>query len=228
MRVNLPRINVSQETIKRGGWMSGTRLCMALLAVLIFNAFACAQKNELAGGIGRTLLNDQAIQPGATPLLNNFVRFGSGTTFEINYARHLKGNDFARLDLEVPFVGNPDEDLGSGNAAVPSGYASYFVTPAVRGKIFAENTLGFWASLGGGFGHFGFSDKQVYGGANPGGSKTSGLLQFGYGMDVKLKATFGLRIAARNYWSSALPFNVATGVGHQHSFVVTGGGYWRF
>src|SRR5689334_24964286 len=112
MRVNLGRINVSQETIKRGGWMSGTRLCMALLAVLIFNAFTCAQKNELAGGIGRTLLNDQAIQPGATPLLNNFVRFGSGTTFEINYARHLKGNDFARLDLEVPFVGNPDEDLG--------------------------------------------------------------------------------------------------------------------
>jgi hypothetical protein len=128
----------------------------------------------------------------------------------------------------VPFVGNPDEDLGSGNGAVPSGYASYFVTPAVRGKIFAENTLGFWASLGGGFGHFGFSDKQVYGGANPGGSKTSGLLQFGYGMDVKIKPTFGLRVAARNYWSSALPFNVATGMGHQHSFVVTGGGYWRF
>jgi hypothetical protein len=47
-------------------------------------------------------------------------------------------------------------------------------------------------------------------------------------MDVKIKATFGLRVAARNYWSSALPLNVATGGGHQHSFVVTGGGYWRF
>jgi hypothetical protein len=206
----------------RGFWIA------SLAAVMALNGFAAAQKNEIAGGIGRTLLNDQAIQPAATPLLNNFVRFGSGTTFEINYARHLKGNDFARLDLEVPFVGNPDEDLGSGNAAVPSSYASYFITPALRGKIFAENTLQFWASLGGGLGRFGFSDKLVYGGVNPGGSKTSGLLQFGYGMDVKIKEAFGLRVAARNYWSSALPFNVATGGGPQHSFVVTGGVYWRF
>jgi hypothetical protein len=208
--------------------MPGTRLCIALLVLTLGNGIAAAQKNELAGGIGRTLLNDQAIQPGATPLLNNFVRFGSGTTFEINYARHLKGNDLVRVDVEVPFVGNPDEDLGSGNAAVPSGYASYFVTPAVRGKLFAENTLGFWASFGGGFGHFGFSEKLVYGGANPGGSKTSGLLQLGYGMDVKIKPTFGLRVAARNYWSGALPLNVITSQGHQHSLVVTGGVFWCF
>jgi hypothetical protein len=217
------------KSAANGGLMSGRRLCIVFLAtVTALSGSATAQKNELAGGIGRTLLNDLAIQPGTTPLLNNFVRFGSGTTFEINYARHLKGNDFARLDLEVPFVGNPDEDLGSGNAAVPSSYASYFVTPAVRGKIFAENTLQFWASVGGGLGHFGVSDKLVYGGNNPGRSKTSALLQFGYGMDVKIKGPFGLRVAARNYWSSALPFNVETGQSHQHSLVVTGGAYWRF
>jgi hypothetical protein len=209
--------------------MSGKRLSMAFLAVVVCLAGnVVGQNNEIAGGIGRTLLDDQAIQPGSTPLLNNFVRFGSGTTFEINYARHLKGENFFRLDLEVPFVGNPDQDMGSGNAAVPSGYSSYFVTPALRGKAFASNTLQPWASFGGGFGHFGFSDKLVYGGTNPGGSKTSGLLQFGYGLDVKLKDTFGLRVAARNFWSGALPFNVVTGISHQRSFVVTGGIFWRF
>jgi hypothetical protein len=209
--------------------MSGKRLSIAFLAMVVCLAGkAAAQKNEIAGGIGRTLLNDQAIQPGASPLLNNFVRFGSGTTFEITYARHLKGENFFRLDLEVPFVGNPDEDLGSGNAAVPSGFSSYFVTPALRGKAFASNTLQPWASFGGGLGHFGFSDRLVYGGTNSGGNKTSGLLQFGYGLDVKLKEHFGLRVAARNFWSSALPFNVVTGISRQRNFVVTGGVYWQF
>jgi len=209
--------------------MSGKRLWLAFLATTVcLLGNAAAQKNEIAGGIGRTLLNDQAIQPGSTPLLNNFVRFGSGTTFEINYARHLKGENFFRLDLEVPFVGNPDEDLGSGNAAVPSGYSSYFVTPALRGKAFAANTLQPWISFGAGFGHFSFSDKLVDGGANTGGNKTSGLLQLGYGLDVKLKETFGVRVAARNFWSGALPFNVVTSIAHQRNFVVTGGVFWQF
>lgn len=209
--------------------MSGKRLWLFFLATAVcLTGNAAAQKNEIAGGIGRTLLDDQAIQPGSAPLLNNFVRFGSGTTFEVNYARHLKGENFFRLDLEVPFIGNPDEDLGSGNAAVPSGYSSYFVTPALRGKAFASNTLQPWASFGGGFGHFAFSDKLVYGGANAGGSKIGGLLQLGYGLDVKLKETFGLRVAARNFWSGALPFNVVTSITHQRNFVVTGGVYWKF
>jgi hypothetical protein len=209
--------------------MSARRLLMAFLATAVcLVGNLAAQNNEIAGGIGRTLITDQAIQPGAIPLLNDFVRFGSGTTFEINYARHLKGENFFRLDLEVPLVGNPDEDLGSGNAAVPSGYSSYFITPALRGKIFAGNTLQPWASFGGGLGRFGFSDKLVYGGSNPGGNKTSGLLQVGYGLDVKLKEKFGLRVAARNFWSGALPFNVVTGQSRQRSFVVTGGVYWRF
>lgn len=209
--------------------MSGKRLSIAFLVIVVCLAGrAVAQKNEIAGGIGRTLLNDQAIQPGSSPLLNNFVRFGSGTTYEINYARHLKGENFFRLDLEVPFVGNPDEDLGSGNAAVPSGFSSYFVTPALRGKAFASNTLQPWISFGGGLGHFGFSDRLVYGGTNTGGNKTTGLLQLGYGLDVKLKEHFGLRVAARNFWSGALPFNVVTSISRQRNFVVTGGVYWQF
>ena len=209
--------------------MLGKRLLLAFLSTaFVFAGCARAQQNEVAGGIGRTLITDRAIQPGSVPLLNNFVRFGSGTTFEINYARHLKGGDFFRLDVEVPLVGNPDEDLGSGNGAVPSGYSSYFVTPAIRGKVFASNALQPWISFGGGLGYFAFSDKLVYGGTNIGGNKTSGLLQLGYGLDVKLKETFGLRVAARNFWSSSLPFNVASAQGGQRSFVVTGGVYWRF
>src|SRR5262249_7853111 len=108
------------------------------------------------------------------------------------------------------------------------GYSSYFVTPALRGKAFAANTLQPWISFGGGFGHFSFSDKLVDGGANTGGNKTSGLLQLGYGLDVKLKETFGLRVAARNFWCVALPCDGVTCIALQRISVVTGGVFWQF
>jgi hypothetical protein len=211
--------------------MSAKRLLIAVwVAVTMLVVSAAAQeKNELAGGLGRTFIADQRIKPGSIPLLNNVVHFGNGTTFEINYARHLMGKGFFRLDGEVVVAGNPDEDLGSGNGAVPEGYSSYFVTPAARVKVFADTAIEPWISFGGGYGHFSFSKTLVYGGINPGAtSKNSGLIQGGLGLDVKPWRRFAMRLAARDFWSDALPLNVDTGKTHQHNIVVTGGLVWRF
>ncbi|HET7206133.1 MAG TPA: hypothetical protein VFI95_06090 [Terriglobales bacterium] len=201
----------------------------AVFVLLILITAAMAQKkNELAGGIGRTFIPDQGIKPGPIPLINNVVRSGKGFSFEINYARHLLNNGFFALDAEVPFVGNPDEDLGSGNGAVPSTYSSYFVTPAARVRFFAENALEPWVSLGGGYGHWTFSRTQVFGGVNPGPTtKNGGLLQGGAGLDVRW-TKFGIRLAARDFYSGELPLNVNTGKSHQHNIVVTGGILWNF
>ena len=210
--------------------MSGKRLWIAAsVAVAMLVTSATAQKNEIAGGLGRTFVADQGIQPGAIPLLNNKVHFGNGLTFEINYARRLMGGGFLALDAEVPFVGNPDEDLGSGNGAVPKTYSSYFVTPSARLKVFADSGLQPWVSLGGGYGRFNISKTQVYGGINPGPtSKSSGLLQAGLGLDVRTFKKINLRFAARDFWSGSLPLNVPTGKSHQHNIVVTGGFAYRF
>jgi hypothetical protein len=208
-----------------GGEMPGnTRWFVVLTIMTAFVASARAQKNEVAGGIGRTFISDQAIKPGAITLKNNSVRFGSGTTWEINYARHLLGHGFFALDAELPVVGNPDEDLGSGNGAVPKTYSSVFVTPAARVRFFAENAVQLWVSGGGGFGHWTMSNTLVYGGINPGPkTKNGGVAQGGVGLDLRPWRHFGFRLAARDFYSGQLPLNVNTGKTHQHNIAVTGG-----
>lgn len=210
--------------------MSAKILWIALLmAITIMVVSAAAQNNEIAGGVGRTFVADQGIRPGAVPLVNNTVHFGNGLVFEVNYAHRLMDNGFLRLDVEVPVVANPDEDLGSGNGAVPASYSSYFVTPAARLKVFSDSHFQPWGSIGGGYGRFNLSKTQVYGGTNPGAtSKSSGLLEAGLGLDVRTFNKVSLRLAARDFWSGALPLNVDTGKSHQHNIVVTGGIVVRF
>jgi hypothetical protein len=205
--------------------MSGkARWFVVLTTLMAVAASAAAQKNELAGGIGRTFIPDQSIKPGAIALKNNFVRFGNGTTWEITYARHLLERGFLALDAEVPIIGNPDEDLGSGNGAVPSTYSSIFITPAARVRFFAQNAIQLWISGGGGYGHWTMSNTLVYGGVNPGAkTKNGGVAQGGVGLDLRPWKHFGFRLAARDVYSGALPFNVDTGKSHQHNISVTGG-----
>ena len=215
--------------------MSAKRLMIAfLMAVTILVITAAAQnemteKNEIAAGIGRTFIANQGIKAGSVPLVNNTVHFGNGLTFEINYARHIRDNGFLALDVEVPVILNPDEDLGSGNGAVPGTYSSYFVTPSLRAKVFSDSHFSPWGSIGGGYGFFNFSKTQVYGGINPGPTtKSSGLLQAGLGLDVRTFSKFAIRLAARDFYSGSLPLNVNTGKSHQHNIVVTGGIVIRF
>ena len=80
-----------------------------LVAVCTFVAQAAAQKNELSGTLGRTFISDQVVQ--GAPSFDPDLRFGRGLTFEVNYARHLRGGELLSLSAEVPFVVNPDEDL---------------------------------------------------------------------------------------------------------------------
>jgi hypothetical protein len=210
--------------------MSAKRLWIAfLMAATILVAAAAGQNNEIAGGIGRTFVADQGIAAGPVPLLNNAVRFGNGLSFEVNYAHRLMRGGIFALDGEIPFVVNPDEDLGSGNGAVPSQYRAYFITPSARLKVFPDSHLEPWVSFGGGYGRFSISDTQVYGGSNPGPtSKGSGLLQMGLGLDTGPWQKIAFRLAVRDFWSSALPLNVNTGKDHQHNIVVTGGIVYRF
>ena len=86
---------------------------------------------------------------------------------------------------EVPAVFNLDEDLGSGSDVVPADYKQIFVTPAVRLNVFPYTAVSPWVSFGGGFGHFSENKTLNYYGTNPGGSTTSGVLQGGFGLDVK-------------------------------------------
>lgn len=185
------------------------------------------QKNELSGILGRTFIADQGIQ--GAPAYDPNLRFGKGLTFEINYARRFMGTDVWSLAAEVPFVVNVDEDLHSAQNLIPESFSSYFVTPAARVNLFPLTAVSPWVSFGGGFGHFSESSKLEFAGVNTGKTgTTTGILQAGVGLDVKLTGRFTVRGEARDFWSGVPQLNVNTGKSRQHNIFVGGGLVWHF
>ena len=208
--------------------MSQQRLTIVCLcAVMTLVAHATAQKNELAGLVGRTFISNQGIR-GAT-FFNNEVRFGSGWTFEVNYAHRVLGGGLASVFLEVPAVVNVDEQLNTGLNLIPKNFKSYFVTPAARLNVLSDTAISPWVSLGGGYGHFSESSTLVFGGPNPGKTGTStGVLQAGVGLDVRTFDRFSVRGEARDFWSGVPQLNVDTGKSRQHNIFVAVGIVWHF
>lgn len=199
----------------------------ALVAVCTFMAPAAAQENELSGVLGRTFISDQGI-PG-TPSYDPNLHFGKGLTFEVDYARRVMGGEVLALALEVPFVVNPDEDLHAAQNLIPKQYSSFFVTPAARLNVFPNTAVSPWISFGGGFGHFGESSTLEFGGPNPGKTgTTTGVLEAGLGLDVKLYKNFSLRGEAREFWSGVPQVNVDTGKNRQYNLFAGGGVVWHF
>jgi hypothetical protein len=185
---------------------------------------AAAQKNEVAGLLGRTFISDQGVAATGTN-----IHFGNGFSFEVNYARRVLGHDFLAVTFEVPAVFNPDEDLNFIQNSIPEGYSSYFVTPAARVNVFASEAVSPWLSLGGGLGHFGTSSDLVFGGSNPGSrGNTVGVLQIGAGLDIKLRSRLSLRGELRDFYSGTPQLNVFTGKDHQHNYFVSAGAVFHF
>ena len=188
-------------------------------------------KNQLTGMFGRMFISDQGIR-GAT-FFNPYVRSGEGFAFEVNYSRWLLGNLAYSLSAEVPLVFNPDEDLGSGANVVPTGYSQIFLAPSARLNLFPETRVSPWVSFGGGFAHFSEDRNLLYGGANPGGSSTSGVLQGGFGLDARpfhrRFSRFAFRGEVRDFWSGTPELPLApTGKARQHNYFVSVGVVWHF
>jgi len=197
----------------------------ALVTVCTLVAHATAQKNELSGLIGRTFISDQGIIGGT--FFDNNVHFGNGLTFEANYARRVLEPGLASVSIEVPVVVNWDEDLASLAVQVPKNFKSYFVTPSARLNIFSNSAVSPWVSFGGGVGHFSESSTQVAGVSSKTGT-TTGVLQAGLGLDVRVFGRFSMRGEFRDFWSGVPQLNVDTGKSRQHNFFVAGGLVWHF
>ena len=199
----------------------------ALVAICTIVAPAAAQKNEVSGSLGRIFISDQGIL--GAPAFDPNLHFGKGLTFEANYARRVVDGQLWSLALEVPFVANLDEDVHSAQDVTPKQFSSIFVTPAARLNVFPNQAVSPWISLGGGFSHFGPSSTLEFGGPNPGKTgTTTGVLQAGVGLDVKIIGNFSLRGEARDFWSGEPQLNVNTGKSRQHNIFVGGGLVWHF
>ncbi len=212
--------------------MSARRYGVAVLCLLMMLAASSVaqEKNELGGVVGRVFISDQGIT-GPT-FFDNTIHSGKGITFAGEYARRFFVAPLFAISGEVVAAYNPDEDLNAGdygNAVVPSNYKQLFVTPAARLNLFPATAVSPWVSFGGGFAHFSEGNMLVYGGANPGKSTTSGVLEGGLGLDVRLVSRVYIRGEFRDFWSGEPSFPLApTGHTRQHNFFVGGGAFWRF
>lgn len=213
--------------------MSGKQAVIAILAVTIsiLGAFASAQeeKNEVTGMIGRIFISDQGIHGPNAPTINPFVRSGHGLTFEVNYSRRFLATPVYAVAGEVPAVFNLDEKLNSGGPVVPTKYRQFFVTPSARVNLFPETAVSPWVSIGGGFAHFTEGNNLIYYGTNPGKSTTSGVLQIGAGLDVRVWHRFSIRGQVRDFYSGTPDLPLAdTGKSRQHNYFVGGGVVYHF
>lgn len=211
-----------------GKWsLLAVLLCATTLATA---ALAQDEKNELGGTFGHTFISDQGIQ-GAS-FFNPVIHSGKGWSFDVEYARQLYVTPLFGFSGEVVAMYNPDEDLNAGsvsNPVVPANYKQLFITPAARLNLFPTTAISPWISLGAGLGHFSQSSNLAFGTANPGKSTTSGTLEGGIGLDVKLVGRVYLRGEARDFWSGHPDFPLApTGKTRQHNYFVAVGAYWRF
>ncbi|MGA8311190.1 MAG: hypothetical protein WB755_14245 [Terriglobales bacterium] len=197
----------------------------ALVTICTLVVHATAQKNELSGLLGRTFISDQGIIGGT--FFDNNVHFGKGLTFEANYARRVLEPGLASVSLEVPVVVNWDEDIASVAVQVPTNFKSFFVTPSARLNIFSNSAVSPWVSFGGGVGRFSESSTQVAGVSSKTGT-TTGALQAGLGLDVRVFGRFSMRGEFRDFWSGVPQLNVDTGKSRQHNFFVAGGLVWHF
>jgi hypothetical protein len=201
--------------------------------VLIATAIAFAQeagKNEIAGTFGHTFISDQGVPNSG--LSNSIINHGEGFSFEINYARILRGYDWADFAIELPVTFNPDEELHYFTDQIPQGYSSFFITPAARVRFFPNVNVSPWISFGGGLGHFHASSSLLFFGKNNGNrGETTGVVQGGVGLDVHIPRVgqrLKIRVEARDDWSGVPPLNVNTGKTRQHNYYVAGGLMYRF
>lgn len=199
---------------------------VSLWLLLAISSFA-QDKNEIAASFGRTFIAHQTV-PG-TDFVGNTVAFGDGFTFDVTYARLLRSGDLASLSVEVPVVFDFDEKLNYGINVIPEDLHLYFVTPAARVTFFTQVPITPWVSLGGGFGHFGESSTLEFGGPNPNPSgSTTGVLEFGGGMDVRTWRSLSLRGEIRDFYSGVPQLNVNTGRSRQNNLFVGIGVVWKF
>ncbi|HYM78872.1 MAG TPA: outer membrane beta-barrel protein [Candidatus Dormibacteraeota bacterium] len=212
--------------------MSGKRLCIAVLLATMLAAFAVAQdeKNEIGGSLGRTFISDQGIK-GAT-YFDPIIHAGKGLTLQGSYARRFWVMPLYSISAEGLVMWNHDVDLNAGqygHSVVPSDIRELFVTPAVRVNLFPTTAVSPWVSLGAGFGHISENTQLIYGGVNPGKSKTSFALEGGFGLDVKVWKKLSMRAEVRDFWSGEPDYPLApTGKTRQHNYFVAGGAFWRF
>ncbi len=196
------------------------------IAIILLGAStSLGQKHEVAFTSGVLKIGERGFDlpsPG-------FLKFGTGFTYEIGYARRLVDAKLASLYFEVPLAGTPSTEVKTTNALSPSSYSSIFFTPGLKVKFFPVGKYSPFALLGVGLSHFREGDTTV--GNQPNVNRhgeTDTVFDFGFGLDVKVISRLSFRGEVRDFYSDLPPLNVRALSDRQHNALISGGVVLRF
>src|SRR6185436_4403792 len=199
--------------------------CSLLLLFLFCATSVRAQKHEFAFTSGGLKIGERDFdlpRPG-------FIKFGTGFTYELNYARRFFDGKVAALYVEVPFAGTPSTEVKTTNALSPDTYSSIFFTPGIKLKLLPGGKYSPFAVMGGGLAHFRESDTTVGDLPNPDSKTTTdAVFVFGFGLDVKVRSILSIRGEVRDFYSELPPLNVRALRDRQHNALISAGIVLRF
>jgi opacity protein-like surface antigen len=199
-------------------------LGVAMWIVLSVSA-TLAQKHEVAFTSGGLKIGERGFDlpvPGR-------LKFGTGFTYEINYARRFFDGKIAALYFEFPLAGTPRTKVTATNALAPRSYSSLFFTPGIKLKLLPGAKYSPFAMMGVGVSHFNDSSTLTNGQANPNqDSSTKGVFDFGAGIDVHVFSILSIRGEVRDFYADLPPLNINALRDRQHNALISAGFTLRF
>lgn len=209
---------------------------LGMVAPVVFLASGlCAQVNEASLTVGRTFVSTQTVLNPPTLSFNPPLHFGNDVTIAFNYGRLLRTHGIFGIRAELPVAFIPRMNLQTAYNGIPRDYSALFVTPAVRVNFFSRDNFTPWASIGGGYGRFSYSDRLMFYDTSQGpGSSSTGILQFGGGLDSWVFENWGARLEFRDFYTGAPNLNGVSGVNittnktRQHNYYVGLGVLYHF
>jgi opacity protein-like surface antigen len=201
------------------------RLVLILAIICLSAGPAFAQKHEVAFTSGGLKIGDRDFdlpRPGR-------LRFGTGFTYQFNYARRFFDGKLAALYFEFPLAGTPRTKVEVSNALSPRSYSSIFFTPGIKLKLLPGLKYSPYVMAGAGIARFNESDTLTNEQPNTEqGSNTDSVFNFGVGIDVRVFSILSIRGEVRDYYSELPPLNVRALRDRQHKTLISAGFSLRF
>jgi hypothetical protein len=182
------------------------------------------QSHELTFSLGAISGQTRSLKGSAA----GTAQIAADRTLGINYGHHLVGTRVAAVYGEIEFVAIPNRGVTSATAVVAQNYASLYVTPGVRLKLFPRWRLSPWAAIGGGYALYEESAQLSNGQNTTNKFLNRGVLDYAGGVDYRLFRLIGLRGEVRDFLSGNPNLNAAPTSSTQHNVVASGGILLRF
>lgn len=187
------------------------------LAAVLCAGQESAPKNELAFTLG-------GIPSLSRSTSQQTLDLDSGIAYGVNYGRRLVNGALVALYGEVDPLASPLRDVSSDVSSATRNFASLYITPGVRLKFFPTSAISPYLAVGGGYADYQQSTTLLNGQPNSVSRQLArGAFDFEVGVDLRVRHWIALRGEARDFFTGAPAYNLASISGGQHNVEISSG-----